>query len=137
MKKIEKPLRLYVDTIRWKRRGAKVLAWTLVFALLTPMLGRGAARAEEPPEDTGLCVHHPQHTEECGYVEAREGSPCKHKCDESCGGYVPPEEPAEPAEPTDPDSGEPSEPAGPEGPDGSEGTEPAEPAAPDGSGPPC
>ena len=32
-----------------------------------------------------LCDHHPVHTDECGYVEAAEGSPCTHIHDEACG----------------------------------------------------
>lgn len=30
------------------------------------------------------CPYHLEHTEECGYVEAVEGSECTHECDESC-----------------------------------------------------
>ena len=32
-----------------------------------------------------LCEHHTEHTAECGYVEAAEGSPCTHIHDEACG----------------------------------------------------
>lgn len=31
------------------------------------------------------CEHHTEHTAECGYVEAVEGSPCTHTHDEACG----------------------------------------------------
>lgn len=47
-------------------------------------------------EDT-YCEHHPEHTEECGYVEAVEGQPCTHVHDGECG-YVKPVEAVEAVE---------------------------------------
>ena len=35
-------------------------------------------------EKDGLCKHHPQHTEACGYREAREAVPCSHVHGEDC-----------------------------------------------------
>ncbi|MBP3399415.1 MAG: leucine-rich repeat protein [Erysipelotrichaceae bacterium] len=35
-------------------------------------------------EETGLCEHHPVHTEECHYQKAVEGHECTHECDETC-----------------------------------------------------
>ena len=35
-------------------------------------------------EETGLCEHHPVHTEECHYQKAIEGHECTHECDETC-----------------------------------------------------
>ena len=69
---------------RWKRCWTKALAWTLVLALLAPSRDIGFAYNGAPPED-GICVHHPQHTAECGYAEAGEGAPCTHEHDEACG----------------------------------------------------
>jgi len=37
-----------------------------------------------------LCIHHPEHTQECGYVAPEEGL-CNHEHDENCG-YIPPTE---------------------------------------------
>lgn len=34
--------------------------------------------------DSGLCEHHHEHTAECGYVAALEGTPCTHDCGEEC-----------------------------------------------------
>lgn len=31
-------------------------------------------------EENGLCEHHPQHTDECGYIEAQEEIPCNMGC---------------------------------------------------------
>ena len=28
---------------------------------------------------TGLCEHHPEHTEDCGYTEGTEGAACEHE----------------------------------------------------------
>ena len=59
----------------------KLLALALSLALLVGMFPSAAfAAAEGPP-----CENHPEHTAECGYVEAVEGQPCGHVHDESCG----------------------------------------------------
>ena len=42
-------------------------------------------RAEETP--TGLCVHHMEHNEECGYMQRQAGTDCTHTHDDICG-YV-------------------------------------------------
>lgn len=39
----------------------------------------------EAENDTGLCPHHTEHDEACGYVAAVEGVPCAHKHTEDCG----------------------------------------------------
>ena len=36
-------------------------------------------------EETGLCEHHPQHTAECGYMEAQEEIPCNMGCADTDG----------------------------------------------------
>ena len=36
---------------------------------------------------TGLCKHHPEHTEDCGYTEGTEGAACEHEHTEDC--YTP------------------------------------------------
>ena len=61
----------------------------LVF-LLVVTTGGGVVSAnvgEEQAEETysdGLCEHHPEHTEDCGYQEASEGSDCTHEHTEDC-----------------------------------------------------
>ena len=98
-----------LKTTRW---GTRAAAWALVAALLIPMLNWARVYAAETPEG-GLCVHHPAHTLDCGFVEASLGSPCslspdtglpedqvytpgsdalpEHVHDETCG-YVPAQE---------------------------------------------
>lgn len=54
--------------------------------------------------ESGLCPHHPVHTEECGYKAPEGGSPCMHVHDENCGYREPGknEEPEKNEEPTEP-----------------------------------
>ena len=49
-------------------------------------LNQGAApeQAALSAEKDGLCKHHPQHTPECGYREAKEAAPCGHEHGEAC-----------------------------------------------------
>lgn len=108
MEREESPLREAWGKSRWKRWGTRALSWMLVLAILMPPHGR-AEYTEILPEG-GLCVHHPAHTEECGYVEAGAGSPCMHVHDESCG-YGTPEEPGDSENPENP--GTPEEPENP------------------------
>ena len=110
--------------LRWSHKGGRgqqwwtrALALTLVFALVLPLGGQVAAREEVVGT---LCVHHPEHTESCGYAAAQESAPCTHVHDESCGfaapaESLPPEESAGPKETVEPvASGEPETPAEPE-----------------------
>lgn len=57
--------------------------------LVSTGISHAAVYAED--QDTtatpGLCVHHTEHTGECGYTAPEEGSPCTHEHDETCG-YV-------------------------------------------------
>lgn len=62
----------------------------LVVALLLSIciVGNVPTYAEDTDlsaDNTGICVHHPEHTAECGYVAAVEGTPCTHVHDETCG----------------------------------------------------
>lgn len=60
-----------------KRNFPRALSWMLIFSIVIPMCGlRVSASAED-----GLCVHHPQHTDTCGYAEAPAESPCKFNCE--------------------------------------------------------
>lgn len=46
-----------------------------------------AAAEVESPADVGLCIHHTQHTEDCGYTEGEKETPCGHVHTEDC--YAP------------------------------------------------
>lgn len=68
----------------------KSFSLMLVVALLLSIciVGNVPTYAEDTDlsaDNTGICVHHPEHTAECGYVAAVEGTPCTHVHDETCG----------------------------------------------------
>ena len=64
-----------------KRRFLSVLL-SLVLILGTIPITALAETTES--KGTGLCEHHPQHTDECGYTEGSEGTPCSHEHTEDC-----------------------------------------------------
>ena len=66
------------------RKHARGLSLLLCAVLLAGQLGT-TIYAEGTASDTeGLCEHHPEHTAECGYVEAVEGHPCEHVHTDDC-----------------------------------------------------
>ena len=69
-----------------KKHVSLVLAVAMLISVFAGYLPALAAEPTEPAS-TGLCVHHQEHTEECGYAAATEGQSCTHEHDESCG-YV-------------------------------------------------
>ena len=60
----------------------RVLSALLALCMLVPMFPVGTFAAEE--DDAGPCQHHPEHTEDCGYIPASEGAPCSHAHGEDC-----------------------------------------------------
>ncbi len=64
-----------------KRMLSILTALALCISLLPPV--SLAAEAE----DTGLCPHHTEHTENCGYIAPTEGQPCTHVHTAEC--YAP------------------------------------------------
>ncbi|MDD4509323.1 MAG: DUF6273 domain-containing protein [Oscillospiraceae bacterium] len=69
-----------------KKRMKQTLSILLAVCMTVMMLPTGAFALEAAPvADSGLCAHHTEHTAECGYVAAVEGSPCTHVHDETCG----------------------------------------------------
>ena len=66
------------------RKHARGLSLLLCAVLLAGQPGT-TIYAEGTASDTeGLCEHHPEHTAECGYVEAVEGHPCEHIHTDDC-----------------------------------------------------
>ena len=49
-----------------------------------PGVPASAVEAGVSAVHTGLCKHHPKHTEDCGYTEGTEGAACKHEHTEDC-----------------------------------------------------
>ena len=67
-----------------KQKLRKPVAWLLTMAMvlgMIPDLGLTALASESD----NLCLHHTEHTADCGYAEAAEARPCTHTHDESCG----------------------------------------------------
>ena len=66
------------------KKHARGLSLLLCAVLLAGQLGT-TIYAEGTASDTeGLCEHHPEHTAECGYVEAVEGHRCEHVHTDGC-----------------------------------------------------
>ena len=67
---------------KWKRPAAFLLAEAMIFTM--PGVPTFAVKAGASAVHTGLCEHHPKHTEDCGYTEGTKGAACEHEHDESC-----------------------------------------------------
>ena len=67
---------------KWKRPTAFLLAAAMIFTM--PGVPASAVEAGVSAVHTGLCKHHPEHTEDCGYTEGTEGAACKHEHTEDC-----------------------------------------------------
>lgn len=65
----------------------RVISLTMVLALCLMLLPVSAFAAEdsgEATETSGLCAHHTEHDDTCGYVEGIAGSPCTHEHSGDC-----------------------------------------------------
>ena len=67
---------------KWKRPAAFLLAAAMIFTM--PGVPASAVEAGVSAVHTGLCKHHPKHTEDCGYTEGTEGAACEHEHTEDC-----------------------------------------------------
>lgn len=67
---------------KWKRPAAFLLAAAMIFTM--PGIPAFAVEAGASAVHTGLCEHHPEHTEDCGYTEGTEGAACEHEHTEDC-----------------------------------------------------
>ena len=67
---------------KWKRPAAFLLAAAMIFTM--PGVPAFAVEAGASAVHTGLCEHHPEHTEDCGYTEGTEGAACVHEHTEDC-----------------------------------------------------
>ena len=71
---------------KWKRPAAFLLAAAMIFTM--PGVPASAVEAGVSAVHTGLCKHHPEHTEDCGYTEGTEGAACEHEHTEDCYPFV-------------------------------------------------
>ena len=67
---------------KWKRPAAFLLATAMIFTM--PGVPASAVEVGASAVHTGLCEHHPEHTEDCGYTEGTEGTACEHEHIEDC-----------------------------------------------------
>lgn len=67
---------------KWKRPAAFLLAAAMIFTM--PGVPASAVEAGASAVHTGLCKHHPEHTEDCGYTKGTEGAACEHEHTEDC-----------------------------------------------------
>ena len=67
---------------KWKRPAAFLLAAAMIFTM--PGVPASAVEAGVSAVHTGLCEHHPEHTEDCGYTEGTKGADCEHEHTEDC-----------------------------------------------------
>ena len=67
---------------KWKRPAAFLLAAAMIFTM--PGVPTFAVKAGASAVHTGLCEHHPEHTENCGFTEGTEGAACEHEHIEDC-----------------------------------------------------
>lgn len=65
------------------RKRLTAFLLTAVMILTMPQMQIAAAEVESPA-DVGLCIHHTQHTEDCGYTEGEKETPCGHAHTEDC-----------------------------------------------------
>ena len=71
----------------WREKECDMMKRLLSLCLCLALLVSAAPVEALAQDGTGLCPHHLEHTTECGYREASDGSPCNHSHDGSCG-YV-------------------------------------------------
>ena len=72
--------------MKWKWKRKRLAAFLLAAAMIFTMPGVPAFAVEAGASavHTGLCEHHPEHTEDCGYTEGTEGAACEHEHTENC-----------------------------------------------------
>lgn len=76
-----------------KRLFAAIVSLCMIVSLLPTMAFAEAGVQDSGivTSESGLCEHHTQHDESCGYTEGTEEIPCSHEHNESCGGLTDPE----------------------------------------------
>lgn len=62
-----------------KSMKKRFLGLLLCAVMVCTFIPQGMAVASAS-EDDGLCEHHTEHTEDCGYSEGVEGTPCAYDC---------------------------------------------------------
>lgn len=76
-----------------KRLFAAIVSLCMIVSLLPTMAfaETGVQDSGIVTNESGLCEHHTQHDENCGYTEGTAEIPCSHEHNENCGGLTDPE----------------------------------------------
>ena len=76
-----------------KRLFAAVVSLCMIVSLMPTMAFTEAGVQDSGivTSTSGLCEHHTQHDESCGYTEGTAEISCSHEHDENCGGLTDPE----------------------------------------------
>ena len=76
-----------------KRLFAAFVCLCMIVSLLPTMAFAEAGVQDSGivTSESGLCEHHTQHDESCGYTEGTAEIPCSHEHNENCGGLTDPE----------------------------------------------
>lgn len=85
MKKYRK--KRYRNEIRVNSNGKRIISLAMVWVLCLMLLPASAFAAEDSGAAIGtggLCAHHTEHDDTCGYVEGIAESPCTHEHSEDC-----------------------------------------------------
>ena len=75
-----------------KRLFAAFVSLCIIMSMLPTMVfAEGVQDSGIVTSESGLCEHHTQHDESCGYTERTAEIPCSHEHNENCGGLTDPE----------------------------------------------
>ena len=77
----------YRNEIRVNSNRKRIVSLTMVLVLCLMLLPASAFAAEDSGAAIGtggLCAHHTEHDDTCGYVEGIAESPCTHEHSEDC-----------------------------------------------------
>lgn len=67
---------------QWKRTLSILLSLTMIFSMTS--MDTVLAVEGRRPGASGLCEHHREHTDECGYTEGTPEAPCSHEHGDEC-----------------------------------------------------
>ena len=75
-----------------KRLFSAFVSLCIIMSMLPTMVfAEGVQDSGIVTSESGLCEHHTQHDESCGYTEGTAEIPCSHEHNENCGGLTDPE----------------------------------------------
>ena len=70
--------------MRTRKRSLSLLLCGALLFSLCPQTASAVSIPKTGAESSGLCEHHPEHDEACGYAEETAEIPCSHEHTEEC-----------------------------------------------------